>query len=77
MNDFRGKLSKGHLLGREITGNEVWIDKVAQNKVRLLDLFQYLPAIRGIYSQPTFQLISYDQLHWTHTKEVGIASLGD
>ena len=26
------KLSKGHLLGCEVTGNEVWIDKVVQNE---------------------------------------------
>ena len=26
------KLSKGHLLGREVTGNEVWTDKVVQNE---------------------------------------------
>ena len=30
-----------------------------------------------IYINISLQLISYVQLHWTHTKEVEIASLGD
>ena len=34
------------------------------------NLYQYFPPTTGIYSKPTFQLISYAQLHWTHTKKV-------
>ena len=61
------KLSKGHLLSRDITGMKSEYTKWFKMKVRWL----------GIYISISLQLISYLQLHRTHTKEVEIASLGD